>query len=1135
MKKIYLLITTALLLIGSGTMWAQCTANNALVGIGAWTDYYCSNDEANAAIEDGMDYQMQFPVKVYPGAQITIPAITPGNTRFKMQINQYTNDNVADSILITNNYRYNENVSVCTFDFATRIDNNGIISVNNSNKAHLLIKNSATGICNLNNSARYNDTKIINNGGTVNISSGYFDSLVTTPNDITNNGGTINISDGDFTSADAISITNNSGTISVTGGTFHSAVYAQISDYIADGYAAYRQEDGTYKVASLSYVAKVGDTPYDDFLDALKASYEEHPAVLLTDVSADFSNFLPNASKYFLDMNGFNIQATGTIVLRSTDLTIMNSLPLEGGVISSSSATQGSLVELYGSASDTEESCVLNIGEGVTLKNTTNDNYGISIFKSPYSDNASYGVVVNIEGSVLTENGTALCINGQVNATEGNVPRINIAGGAVLGNAGEGCSMAAIYAAGYGIWNIGAASLKAATPIYAKSGTITIVGATIEACGEYAEPVANSNGFNPTGDAILIDSHESYAGNVILSVSGNATVTSANGYAIQEALTKMDETKAIGLTINGGAFAGAMGSIKLSDEFAQALADGSTADGKWTLNAVTSGKYSTKPEVVADGYEVVVTSDAKFPYSVQPKQDPTFLTTTEITEDASPDDITVSASERLIIKNGATVTVSGNITIGTSNSYPSQIVIEPGSTLIAGTGGIILKNNLGAQSILIKSDKSGKGTLLFNGTENTNPRATVEMYMYGHKYDASEGADTDPNNYKWQHFGLPVEADEAEIEKTMGVFYYDWSVSKGWVASSGAAVKAAGPWKGHNVTTSAIAEGGIFKFEGQLVGAENAPLSMDNTGYFCFANSYTAPISIKKLVEKIDAATGGSLWFYDASEAISQFQVYDSYEIADPSFVDNGVPAMQAFYIHDKNGANTSVEIDYVNDVYSFIPGASGATRDADASMNGGKITLSDGVEAATFTIRESDEFSDEVGKGDVEQMETGMIQIYGLQGTTKLATMATNNIDDKEIAIKTKSRTAFTLKFTNLVGNGFRLFDDFTNQEVEVTEGGTYTFSAEANSTINRFHLGKGVVSANEADADAVSIYAADDVIYVKNNAAQADIEVINLGGVTVTVAKANGEAVQALPVSGLAEGIYIVRVGAATLKMVK
>lgn len=959
------------------------------------------------------------------------------------------------------------------------------------------------------------------------------------PLNIVNNGTLLFIySNVDFSDANAdLTITNATGAqVIVNTGKYSEKVYNKIAQYIADG-CTVEKNDGVYTVVEGAVIAKVGETGYADLFKAICASSPETPAVLQDAVESAAVN-LPDDAIWFgysndfvLDMNGKNLTiASGCFKVDGKTLSISNSIPSAGGVITASGSSQESIVKMYGAGYDTQNHSVLNIGKNVILKNTTNANYGISIFKSSLSDDAAYGVVVNIAGKVLTENGTALCINGQVQATEGHVPQINIADGAVLGNIGDGCSQACIYAAGYGNWNIGAASLKANTPIYAKSGSIIVNGATIEACGEYAAPVANSNGFNPTGDAIMIDSHASYAGNVQLSVSGTSTITSENGYAVQEALTKMDQSKAIGLTIAGGSFTGAKGTVKLSDEFAQNLADGSDASGNWTLNAVTSGKYTSKPEVVADGYEIVeVSGQYPFLYEVQAKTSTSY---TEVSLDADQDAYTVENGYELVVKNGKTLNI-GTLTIGTDENYPSRVRVQPGGTLVVGS--IVMNNSKGAESLLLESDGNGTGKLLFNSDNIVTTLGTVELFAQCRVLDA------DNKVYLFQHIGIPMYPIGGSIEKEVATAYAQWNVRSGWYYTNSESVINQGIWSGSNVTTNTPNAGSVFKFKGELLGNNDAEFLFagDDYGYKCLANSYTAPMSMVELIDAYKTINGadGTVWVYKASDYEKKGKNFVQWNKVDAVDENAAIDPMQAFFVLHKANTNDSFSVNYEDAVYNYNKGVNASIRDAEAVTveNKGKISIFDGESTATLSLYEGEGLSDAFDMDyDGYQMETGNIQIYIAQDGEKWSSFASNSLNSKEITIVSKAKTDITMSFSKLGGNAFKITDLASGYEVEVSEESTYRFTVEANSTAVRFRIGNEV-SANEADADAVKVWVADNALNIAGTEEGDAIEVINLAGVKVLSATATGEAVQTISLSGIANGAYIVKAGAATVKVIK
>ena len=158
------------------------------------------------------------------------------------------------------------------------------------------------------------------------------------------------------------------------------------------------------------------------------------------------------------------------------------------------------------------------------------------------------------------------------------------------------------YLAGSGKYKLDNCIVNGATGIYMKAGNLEIKSSTITANGAYSAPVANGNGAISTGDGIILDSKRGYVGNMILLLD-NVNVSSQNGYAIHEALTDVDSTSAVKLTIqNNGTFNSAQEkeSIKVSDAFITALDNGTV------MSEVKSGTFSSSfdEKLLADGYEL---------------------------------------------------------------------------------------------------------------------------------------------------------------------------------------------------------------------------------------------------------------------------------------------------------------------------------------------------------------------------------------------------------------------------------------------------------------------------------------------------------------------------------------------------
>lgn len=778
----------------------------------------------------------------------------------------------------------------------------------------------------------------------------------------------------------------------------------------------------------------------------------------------------------------------------------------------------------YGSTEKTDKNyTVLNIGENAEVNNPSG--WGLVIY---HSNSHAYGVVANIDGKISAN--ACITINGEVRDIEGNVPQITINDGAVLGNAGDECTATAcIYAAGYGIWNIGAATLKANTPIYAKSGTININGATIEACGEKADPQPNNNGFYTTGDAIVMDTNKSYAGAVLLNVYGDAQIKSTNGYAIQEVITNGTTSSAAGIAITGDEtmLAGGAGSVQMTDNFRNAMIDGSSSTYEWILNGISGGVYSELPSVVADGYvaqEVEISGETY--YKVVPKPEepvaPASQTTYIINNSEWDYAVNLTNSSAIVVKTGATFKVKGIEVNRADADDVSKVTVEPGAKLIVGSNGIQTND---ANALALQSDATnGMGMLLYDGsTTATSPYGTAELYLYSKKI-----AD---DNYIWQHFGIPTVATPS-IEKNVTISVNKWDVKKGWIWDGGSSVLT-DAWTGFNIATNHEEAGSIVKFSGQLIGNDDATLVLDKYGYNALANSYTAPANLKSVIDAVyDASTDGAVWIYSAKEAletgIKQFHSFGSDTPEDES-----LNPMQAFFVLHESDASDNATINYEEAVLGYN------TRDAVANdYNKATLTITGGGEADSFTLYEGEQFSaSAMDKGyDIKQMNHDFIQIYAVQNGENYSSVATDDAENLELTIKTKAATEYTLSFSGIPeGYGVKLTDVKSGAEIVVGNDKTYTFTADANTTAVRFRFGKSEVSADEANADAVKIWSANGSLFVEGNAAEADIEIINLSGVKVASAKASGEAVQTVSISNLASGVYVVRVGNTAAKIVK
>ena len=153
---------------------------------------------------------------------------------------------------------------------------------------------------------------------------------------------------------------------------------------------------------------------------------------------------------------------------------------------------------------------VLSVGPQVSVKCTG----GYAIMISNNSGKA-YGAKINIDGTVEGGYG-ALYVNGSIQALTGNIPVITVNGKLVVDE-----ETAAIYAAGYAKYIINeGAELTGNDAMYISGGNIEINGGTFRAIGPANAYEAVTNGYQSTGEAIVVDSREGYAQPITICIKG---------------------------------------------------------------------------------------------------------------------------------------------------------------------------------------------------------------------------------------------------------------------------------------------------------------------------------------------------------------------------------------------------------------------------------------------------------------------------------------------------------------------------------------------------------------------------------------------------------------------------------------
>ncbi len=351
----------------------------------------------------------------------------------------------------------------------------------------------------------------------------------------------------------------------------------------------------------------------------------------VTYISANNSDKTLDLNNYTLDLStcplyiriGYNITIqNGTMISDSTSYTIYvyhdATLTLNNVSVTSNTTVQAIVVNYNGAitlndstlTSDTASALLYsNYGSDVTINNskvTLNTTSGKALYikgQTGYENNVlvdsdsvitgCYAITIDGVGNNTDASGVKLdfygkayatsmgmTINGLVKDTTGDVPVINIYDGAVI----EADPGVAIYAAGYGIWNIYGGELTGNTVLSIKSGVFNITGGTFNATGEYVETPDETTGVaTSTGSAISITYNDDYAQNVELNIA-NATVISENGYALYEE-NQGTESAVTSIAISSGSFEGAQGAINIA-----------SADNEVFSEFITGGTFSSEVE-----------------------------------------------------------------------------------------------------------------------------------------------------------------------------------------------------------------------------------------------------------------------------------------------------------------------------------------------------------------------------------------------------------------------------------------------------------------------------------------------------------------------------------------------------------
>ena len=753
----------------------------------------------------------------------------------------------------------------------------------------------------------------------------------------------------------------------------------------------------------------------------------------------------------------------------------------------------------------------ITIGKDVTLNDPDGYAIGILMANgrpdAPASSHAGYkyscGVQVDIYGKVISKWGVAS--NGTMVSNVGNIPVLNVhpsalvqgdnsletiygkstdkkgskgysvwnAENAVLVTEGEHAGEkyyrstdAALYCAGYMKYNI-KGTVVGGVGVYVKAGEVNIEDATIMAnSAEFWTPIGYSNGFIGAGSAVVFDSNKDYSANGMkVEVKGDTYVSSEAGYAIQETVTTSDKPHIVPADVNieSGTFMGATIVDPVTSEettlclvFTDELGEGIKEAG-----SISGGTFNSADDVQeyvntsGDGIIVPVETATGTVYVVAEKPSGTSWVadlnaaaadayvkldaagSTILSADKNIDYLNIAAAHTVIIPDGKTLTV-GEIVLGDD----AVIDVKAGGKLIVdGANGIIAFN---ANNLKIETSETAQAIFLLSPAvkSNRHPNATVQLQTYSW-YESS-------TSYQWQRFGIPTfgavtsfDCVENAANTQIQAFENGNWVSLGYIGGT-PAVNVADlnkPFVTYNLIANRVrtADAPVYNIKGELVGNENASLNAYSE-WNLFSNSYLAKVDVKAFLGDL---AGVDQVVYIATPAGVGTYTWDAKDLEWAA--GEKLNPMAAFILHNPGEAAISA-INYEKAVYNpATKGSSNApSRFAQTSDKTAKLRV---IVANEEGVRDDVKMTEKTSNlHNAAKYMNDDLNIYAM-ADEKAAIVAAEDLENTYVGFSTVKGGNFTISFANVEGREFTLVDHATGARVEIAEGNTYEFTADANS----------------------------------------------------------------------------------------
>ena len=368
-------------------------------------------------------------------------------------------------------------------------------------------------------------------------------------------------------------------------------------------------------------VAEVNGFPCDSLTKAVKLAKDGETVKLLKDITGSGKVFIDGGRKITVNLNGFDVGFAedgyfqiygGTLNLTGAG-TIYEEVPYWSPLM------------VYGSAEDVADYSVVTVGKdvvskgwgGMFLNNNNGNNYGIRV--------EIYGTLISVPDGG-NASGMALNVNGQLVATEENIPKILIDGATLKVEETGTDSAIGLFLGGYADTTIHnsviSSPFETGTAIEIRAGKLDITNSTITGGSGEAQSTSNGSGSTTVNAGLAVAQHTTKLPVEITVNSGTFT----GGAAFYQSNPQQNDAPSIekvDIAIQDGDFSG---DVYSEDK------TGFISGGTYTDNTISENKYlSPGMELVTgeDGKLTVEIADGFFTSGTGSKDDPYIISSTE--------------------------------------------------------------------------------------------------------------------------------------------------------------------------------------------------------------------------------------------------------------------------------------------------------------------------------------------------------------------------------------------------------------------------------------------------------------------------------------------------------------------------